>query len=100
MILTPREHELLRLLLLPNKRIAQRLGIAEDTARNELTALYAKLGVPGGNSKRIAAIYRALDAGLVRLEDLDRADDVRPPSSLWHWDYILCYETHLSRVLT
>ena len=100
MTLTPREHELLRLLLLPNKCIARRLGIAEDTARNELTALYAKLGVPGGKGKRLAAIRRALDAGLVRLEDLDRADDVRPPSSLWHWSYSLCNENYLPKVLT
>ena len=100
MTLTPREHELLRLLLLPNKRIARQLNITESTVKNELTALYAKLGIPGGKSKRLAAIHRALDAGLVRLEDLDRADDARPPSSLWHWSYSLCNENYRQKVLT
>lgn len=45
--LTPREGEVLHYVArgLPNKVIAQTLGIAEKTVKNHLAAIFAKLGV-------------------------------------------------------
>jgi DNA-binding NarL/FixJ family response regulator len=47
--LTPREGELAQAVALglDNLQIAARLGVADKTARNALSALYAKLGVEG-----------------------------------------------------
>ncbi len=47
--LTPREHDLAQAVALglDNLQIAARLGIADKTARNALSALYAKLNVEG-----------------------------------------------------
>lgn len=62
--LTPREHEVLRLMALgtPNKRIAMKLGIAVSTVERHLTHIYGKLGVRG----RAAAVMRAVAMGVVR----------------------------------
>lgn len=45
--LTPREREIVEAMMTaaPNKAIAARLGITEQSVRNRLTALYRKLGV-------------------------------------------------------
>jgi DNA-binding NarL/FixJ family response regulator len=45
---------------LPNKRLAERLGIAEHTLRNHFSAIYAKLGL--GN--RLALYQYAVENGL------------------------------------
>jgi DNA-binding NarL/FixJ family response regulator len=45
--LTPRERHLVRALLAggTNREIASRLGLREQTVKNQLTVIYAKLGV-------------------------------------------------------
>lgn len=60
--LTPRERELGGLVGqgLDNAQIAARLGLADKTVRNGLSALYAKLGVEG----RAQAVVRTRDLGL------------------------------------
>ena len=60
--LTPRESELAGLVGqgLDNLQIAARLGVADKTVRNMLSALYAKLGVEG----RAMAVVKARDMGL------------------------------------
>ena len=62
--LTPRERELAALVGqgLDNAQIAARLGLADKTVRNALSALYAKLGVEG----RARAVLRARELGLRR----------------------------------
>jgi DNA-binding NarL/FixJ family response regulator len=63
--LTPREFEVLQLLSqgLPNKRIAQRLGISDHTVKFHVNALLGKLGV----QSRSEAIVHAVRLGLVVL---------------------------------
>lgn len=60
--LTPRERELAALVAqgLDNLQIAARLGVADKTVRNALSALYAKLQVDG----RPQAVVRARELGL------------------------------------
>jgi DNA-binding CsgD family transcriptional regulator len=60
--LTPRERELGALVAqgLDNAQIAARLGVADKTVRNALSALYAKLQVEG----RPQAVVRARELGL------------------------------------
>lgn len=60
--LTPRERELAGLVAqgLDNAQIAARLGLADKTIRNALSALYAKLGV----DSRARAVARSRDLGL------------------------------------
>jgi len=60
--LTPRERELTALVGqgLDNLQIAARLGLADKTVRNMLSALYTKLGVEG----RAMAVVKARDMGL------------------------------------
>ncbi len=45
-LLTPREKEILQLLAqgLPNKQIAQRIGISENTVKYHISSIYSKLG--------------------------------------------------------
>lgn len=66
--LTPREAEVLYLLALghANKAIGRRLGIAPDTVKNHLTAVYAVLGVEGARGA-VGEWYRHA-AGLDRRE--------------------------------
>jgi HD-GYP domain-containing protein (c-di-GMP phosphodiesterase class II) len=61
--LTAREGDVLGLLAqgLPNKAIAQQLGISAKTVGNHIERVYTKLGV----SNRAAAAMRAMQAGLV-----------------------------------
>jgi two-component system nitrate/nitrite response regulator NarL len=63
--LTPREAEVLQLLTqgLPNKGIAQRLGISDHTVKFHVNAILGKLGV----QSRGEAIVRAVRLGLVAL---------------------------------
>ncbi|HEX4964560.1 MAG TPA: response regulator transcription factor [Thermoanaerobaculia bacterium] len=63
--LTPRELEVLQRLAqgLPNKLIAQRLGISEHTAKFHVNAILGKLGV----QSRSEAIVQAVRLGLVVL---------------------------------
>ena len=60
--LTAREREVLELLArgLANDDIAERLGITSKTVRNQVSALFDKLGV----SSRAQAIVKAREAGL------------------------------------
>jgi DNA-binding NarL/FixJ family response regulator len=64
--LTPRELEVLRLVAagVPNKSIADELGISETTVRIHLTHAFKKLGA----ADRSAATSIALRRGLIRLE--------------------------------
>jgi two-component system nitrate/nitrite response regulator NarL len=62
---TPREREVLALLSegLPNRAIAERLGISRHTVKFHVNALLQKLGVP----RRTEAVVRAARLGLVVL---------------------------------
>ena len=61
--LTPREVEVLQLLAegLPNKAIAERLGISDQTVKFHLAAIFGKLGA----ANRTDAVRRALRRGLI-----------------------------------
>jgi len=63
--LTAREQEVLELLSegLSNRRIAERLGMSEHTAKFHVAAIYGKLEVSG----RAAAVGRALRTGLIKI---------------------------------
>jgi DNA-binding CsgD family transcriptional regulator len=63
--LTPRESEVLQLMAegLPNKLIADRLGISEHTAKFHVNAILTKLGAQG----RTEAVVRAARLGLIIL---------------------------------
>jgi DNA-binding NarL/FixJ family response regulator len=63
--LTPREREVLALLVdgLPNKAIAARLGIGDQTVKTHVAAICGKLGA----LNRTGAVRRAIRRGLVTL---------------------------------
>jgi DNA-binding NarL/FixJ family response regulator len=63
--LTPREIEVLELLAegLPNKAIAERLGISDQTVKFHVASIAGKLGA----SNRTDAVRRAVRRGLVTL---------------------------------
>jgi len=63
--LTPREIEVLELVTegLPNKAIAVRLGISDQTVKFHLASIMGKLGA----SNRTEAVRRAVRSGLVTL---------------------------------
>jgi ATP/maltotriose-dependent transcriptional regulator MalT len=63
--LTPRELEVVTLLTegLPNKAIAERLGISDQTVKFHVASIYGKLGA----SNRTDAVRRALRLGIVTL---------------------------------
>ena len=63
--LTPREVEILALLAegLPNKAIASRLGISDQTVKFHVSAIYGKLGA----SNRTDAVGRGVRRGLIVL---------------------------------
>ncbi len=67
--LTPREREILELVAhgLDNGAIAGRLGLSEKTVRNNVTAIFDKVGV----TTRAQAVARARDAGFAA-DPLDR----------------------------
>jgi two-component system nitrate/nitrite response regulator NarL len=48
---------------LSNRRIAERLGMSEHTAKFHVAAIYSKLDVSG----RTAAVNRALRRGLIKI---------------------------------
>lgn len=60
--LTPREREILSLLARGNSnaKIARQLGLSEKTIRNQLSAVFMKIGV----SDRVQAALRAREVGL------------------------------------
>jgi DNA-binding NarL/FixJ family response regulator len=63
--LTPRETQVLELVAdgLPNKAIAARLGVSDETVKFHLGSVFGKLGA----SNRTDAVRRALRRGLVPL---------------------------------
>jgi DNA-binding NarL/FixJ family response regulator len=63
--LTPREIQVLELLAegLPNKAVAQRLGISDQTVKFHVASIMGKLGA----SNRTEAVRRALRRGLISL---------------------------------
>jgi len=63
--LTPREAEVLQLVAagLPNKLIAERLGISEHTVRFHLNAIFGKLDA----HSRTEAVTRAARLGVIAL---------------------------------
>jgi NarL family two-component system response regulator YdfI len=63
--LTPREIEVLELLAdgLPNKAIAERLGISDQTVKFHVASISGKLGA----ANRTDAVRRALRRGLISL---------------------------------
>ncbi len=63
--LSTRELEVLRLVAvgLPDKQVAEQLGISQKTVRNHLTRVYGKLGA--GN--RVEAVVNGLRIGLLSL---------------------------------
>jgi DNA-binding NarL/FixJ family response regulator len=63
--LTPREREVLELLSegLPNKAIATRLGISDQTAKFHVASIYGKLGA----ANRTEAVRIALRRGLLTI---------------------------------
>jgi DNA-binding NarL/FixJ family response regulator len=63
--LTPREVEVLELLAegLPNKSIAEQLGISDQTVKFHVASILGKLGA----SNRTDAVRRALRRGLIRI---------------------------------
>jgi DNA-binding CsgD family transcriptional regulator len=63
--LTPRERQVLELVAdgLPNRRIAERLDISDETVKFHLAAIFGKLGAVN----RTDAVRRALRHGLVPL---------------------------------
>jgi len=74
--LTARERQLLRMLTLPNAQIARELGLAEGTVKNTLSGVYRKvLGeCRAGENRRVAALRRALQLGLIRLDEIHIGD--------------------------
>jgi two-component system nitrate/nitrite response regulator NarL len=64
--LTPRERHLVRALLAgsTNREIAARLGLREQTVKNQLTVIYGKLGVRNRLELAVhAGRYGLLDRG-------------------------------------
>ncbi len=63
--LTPREVEVIELLAegLPNKTIATRLGISDQTVKFHVASIYGKLGA----ANRTDAVRRAVRRGLITL---------------------------------
>ena len=63
--LTPRETDVLELLAegLPNKFIAERLGISDQTVKYHIASIFGKLGA----SNRTDAVRRALRRGVIHL---------------------------------
>ena len=70
--LTEREREILRLVALgwDNHRIAEKLHIAEVTARTHLSRLLAKIG----SANRVEAVHFALKHGLASLDEITNKD--------------------------
>jgi DNA-binding NarL/FixJ family response regulator len=64
-LLTPREKEVLQLLAqgLPNKQIAQRTGISENTVKYHISSIYSKLGA----SNRTEAVRFGAHRGIIVL---------------------------------
>lgn len=65
MNLTEREKQILMLLYLPNKKIAQRLNIAVPTVKTHIHSLYNKFPL---SDTRTSLFYHALNEGVIKLE--------------------------------
>ncbi len=74
--LTPREMEILELIIegLSNRGIAYRLGISQQTVKNHVTSILAKLNL---SDRTQAAIY-ALRHGWVRFPEQPHSDRIKP----------------------
>jgi len=74
--LTETERQLLRMLTLPNAQIARELNLAKGTVKNALSGVYWKvLGERrAGENRRVAALMRALQLGLIRLDEIHTGD--------------------------
>jgi two-component system response regulator DegU len=70
MTLTERQREILRLATLPNKQIAQRLGITQKTVKNHLTRILRKLRA----ENRIQALLTAMRQGIISLDEVHPGD--------------------------
>ena len=82
--LTPRQRQVLCLVTLTNLEIGIRLGISHQTVKNLLTRAYRRLRVSGdtGSGKRIPALRRALQLGLLTLDEIQPP----PPPAGWCWE--------------
>ena len=48
----------------PNKQIAEHLGVSDQTVKNQLSALYRKVGVSG----RVELVVTAVKSGVTRFK--------------------------------
>jgi DNA-binding NarL/FixJ family response regulator len=71
--LTPRETEILALIARGhrNRAISRRLGVAEDTVKGHLKNIHLKLRA----ATRTEAVMKAIQRGIIRLEDGDNRSD-------------------------
>jgi DNA-binding NarL/FixJ family response regulator len=71
--LTQRELEILRLAANSNREIAVLLKLSWQTVKNHFTRIYRKLGVGSSIAykPRCAALWQALNLGLLDVGDLD-----------------------------
>ena len=74
--LTEEERRLVCRLTLPNAQIARELGLARGTVRNALSGVYRKVlgDCHAGENRRVATLMRALQLGLVRLDEVRVGD--------------------------
>lgn len=66
--LTEREKEVLKMLGLPNKIIAERLFISEKTVKMHLVNLYNKLYIPYSNKALL--LVEGLKQQIIKLEEI------------------------------
>jgi len=62
-VLTPRERQIVRLLCegCSNRQIAEKLGLRAQTVKNQLTAVFAKVGVSTRLQLAVYAVRHGLD---------------------------------------
>ncbi|MEI7031921.1 helix-turn-helix transcriptional regulator [Streptomyces pratensis] len=79
--LTPREGEVFALLLtgMSNRAIARRLGITERTVKNNLHAVYRKLGVAGRAEAMAGFLTAASDTGRAEAPGAPPGDEAPEP---------------------
>ena len=93
--LTPRQLQILRLVVLSNREIAARLGISHRTVNNHLNDMYDRLNIDGDASvgKRTLALLAALQAGVVTLDEIEP-----PPQRLpTGWDRERFAQAHMAQ---
>lgn len=76
--ITPREHEILGLIAegLSNREIGERLFVSENTVKTHSSRLFDKLGV----NRRVQAVQKGRELGLIPLKGGQRKGDFRPPA--------------------